>query len=136
MLPVKKRYLLDTHVWIKSLSEPEKLSRVVRREIENPANELFLSSISVWEAALLAARGRLAPKVKSPNWLNDALDATKCLELPISFVVATEAARIRLPQNDIADVFLAATASALDLTLITSDRQLLDCGWLKTLADD
>lgn len=84
---------------------------------------------------MLAARGRLTPKIKSPNWLQIALGASRCMQAPLNFSVAEEAARIRLPQNDFADVFLAATASAMDMILITSDGQLLDCGWLKTLAD-
>ncbi|MCU1235996.1 MAG: hypothetical protein JWP63_3963, partial [Candidatus Solibacter sp.] len=31
--------------------------------------------------------------------------------------------------------FLAATALVFELTMVTSDAQLLDCAWLKTLAN-
>lgn len=85
---------------------------------------------------MLASRGRITPKATSPNWLERALSESRCVEAPVNFAVASEASRIRLPQNDLADVLLAATASVWDLTLITSDEQLLGCSWLRTLADD
>ena len=50
--------------------------------------------------------------------------------------VAAETTRIQLPQADLGDVFLAATASVFDLTLVTADSQLTSCSWLKTLAND
>jgi len=56
-------------------------------------------------------------------------------EAPFSFAVAAEAAGIELPQSDLGDVFLAATASVYDLVLVTSDLQLLGCSWLKTLSN-
>jgi len=57
-------------------------------------------------------------------------------EAPFNFAVAAEASRIQLPQMDLGDVFLAATANVFDLTLVTADAQLLDCAWLKTLANE
>jgi len=54
-------------------------------------------------------------------------------EAPFTFAVARDASRIELPQSDLGDIFLAATALAFDLTLVTTDSQLLACSWLKTL---
>ena len=48
------KLLLDTHIWIWLISQPEKLSRAVSREIENPKNEFYLSPISIWEAGHMA----------------------------------------------------------------------------------
>ena len=48
--------------------------------------------------------------------------------------VTVEASRIELPQADLGDLFLAATASVFDLILVTADSQLLECAWLKTLS--
>jgi hypothetical protein len=47
--------------------------------------------------------------------------------------VAAAASKIDLPQADVGDLFLAATASVFDLTLVTSDAQLLECSWLNTM---
>jgi PIN domain nuclease of toxin-antitoxin system len=52
------KLLLDTHISIWSASQPEKLSRTVKRGIENSKNERHISPISIWEAKLLASRGK------------------------------------------------------------------------------
>jgi predicted nucleic acid-binding protein len=57
-------------------------------------------------------------------------------EAPFTIAVAAEASKIELPQSDLGDIFLAATALVFDLTLVTSDSQLLACSWLKTLPND
>lgn len=73
------------------------------------ANELYLSPVSIWEARV------------------------PLREAPFTFAVAAAASRIELPQSDVGDIFLAAMAAAVDLTLVTSDSQPLGCSWLKTL---
>jgi predicted nucleic acid-binding protein len=57
-------------------------------------------------------------------------------EAPFTFALAAEISRIALPQADSGDVFLAATASAFGLKLVTSDSQPLACTWLKTLSNE
>jgi PIN domain nuclease of toxin-antitoxin system len=51
--------LLDTHIWIWSVSAPENLSPKVRKALKAPENVLWLSPISVWEATGLFQHGRL-----------------------------------------------------------------------------
>ncbi len=130
------RLLLDTHIWIWTLQRPERISRPVRRQLENPKNELHLSPISVWEAHLLEQRGKLRLKQSFAEWLDVALSRTPMREAPFNSAVAAEASHIQLPHMDLGDVFLAATAKVFDLTLVTADAQLLDCAWLKTLANE
>jgi len=48
------KLLLDTHIWLWALLEPEKLARRVRDALGLGENELWLSPISVWEADPLA----------------------------------------------------------------------------------
>jgi PIN domain nuclease of toxin-antitoxin system len=129
-------FLLDTHIWIWALTRPEKVSREVRRQMENPKNGLYLSPVSIWEAHHLVLRGKLRPKKGFPDWLDQAFAQVPVKEAPFNFAVAAEASRIQLPQADPGDLFLAATASVFTLTLITADSQLLDCSWLKTLANE
>src|ERR1035441_9744497 len=61
--------LLDTHIWIWAVHSPEKLGHAVRRQLENPKNELFLSPVSIWEARHLVRRNRLHIKQSFPDWL-------------------------------------------------------------------
>ncbi len=130
------KLLLDTHIWIWAVLRPEKLGRRVRRELQRAANELYLSPVSIWEAWHLERRGRLRLKQDFSQWVDEVLARAPLREAPFTFAVARTASRIELPQSDLGDLFLAATASAFDLTLVTTDSQLLACSWLKTLAND
>jgi PIN domain nuclease of toxin-antitoxin system len=130
------KLLLDTHIWIWALESPEKLSRAVRRQLEHAASEIYLSPISVWEAHLLAERGRLRTRPAFREWLKEVATRVPLREAPFNFAVAEEAAGIRLPQSDLGDVFLAATANVFGLTLVTADTQLIECAWLKTFANE
>lgn len=69
------------------------------------------------------------------RWLDTALKRLPVREAPFKFAVAAELSRISLPQADFGDVLLVATASILDLMLVTSDSQLLACNWLRTLSN-
>ena len=134
--PAEMRLLLDTHIWIWALHRPEKLARRVRRHLENPKNELYLSPVSIWEAHHLVRLKRLRLKQSFPEWLDQMFARVPLQEAPFNFAVAAEASRIELPQADLGDLFLAATASVFGLTLVTADAQLLQCAWLDTLANE
>ncbi len=129
------KLLLDTHIWVWSVMRPDRLNRAVKRELDNPRNELLLSPISVWEASHLHRRGKLDLRLSFPVWLSQALSELPLKEAPFDFLVAAESARIQLPQPDLGDTLLAATACTLGLTLVTADTQLLNCTWLRTLAN-
>ncbi|HEV2202795.1 MAG TPA: type II toxin-antitoxin system VapC family toxin [Bryobacteraceae bacterium] len=129
------KLLLDTHTWIWAIETPQKLGRAVRRQLERPANQLYLSPISIWETHMLVQRKRVRLKRAFTDWLDDALRNTPLREAPFNFAVAEEASRIQLPQRDPGDLFLAATAVVFDFTLVTADSQLLDYKGLKTLAN-
>lgn len=127
------RLLLDTHIWLWTSLYPSKVKPRLRRQLENPSNELFLSPVSIWEAGHLVRGGRFRTQSPFAEWLASALAAIPIREARITFEVATAAAAIRLPQSDPGDVFLAATAVAQDLTLVTADEQLLGLDWLRTM---
>jgi PIN domain nuclease of toxin-antitoxin system len=44
------------YVWLWSLLDPQKLRRRLIRQLEDPANELWLSPISTWEVVMLAEK--------------------------------------------------------------------------------
>jgi len=128
--------LLDTHIWIWAVQSPEKLGHAVRRQLENPKNELFLSPVSIWEARHLVRRKRLRIKQSFPDWLEMVFARVPIKEAPFNFAVAVEAAGIELPESDPGDVFLAATAAVFRLTLVTADAQFAGRSWLQTMAND
>jgi PIN domain nuclease of toxin-antitoxin system len=108
----------------------------VKRALVSPENEIWLSPISVWEALVLAEKGRLSLEGDAQAWVVRALDRMPVREAPISFDIASESRRLSLSHDDPADRFLAATARVLELTLVTADRRLLKAKGLAVLPND
>jgi PIN domain nuclease of toxin-antitoxin system len=125
------KLLLDTHIWLWALHEPSRLSRRVREEIKNPANELWLSPVSTWEALLLNARGQIRLPANLAEWLTEATAPLR--EAPFTHEIVLLAQQLPLPHRDPADRFLAATAEFMDLTLVTGDDNLLGLGTIRTM---
>ena len=127
--------LLDTHIWLWALLDPARLSRSVRALLASPAETLRLSPISVWEAMMLAERGRIALEPDPRRWLDRALAAAPVAEVPLTFEVAMASRSIALDHKDPADRFIAASALVFGLTLVTADARLLDCPDIEVLAN-
>ena len=129
------RLLLDTHIWVWSQLAPHRLSRKVRRALENSGAELWLSPISVWELLLLIERRRVTVTGDLGLWVQDALRAGPFREAPLTHAVALESRRVKLPHRDPADRFLAATARVHDVALVTADARLIAAKPCKLLAN-
>ena len=126
------RILLDTHIWLWAYLEPRRLRPRLLREVRNPANELWLSPISTWEALTLHSKGRIRLPADIDPWLRNATAVTS--EAPLTHEIALAARRLPL-HPDPADRFLAATAQVLDLVLATADQRLLGLADIRTLAN-
>ena len=120
------RYLLDTHVLLWCLLEPERLSEKVAREVDNPANELWISPITTWEIMILAEKGRIELNTDPTAWMESVLNAVPFRQAALNHEVAMKSRGIQLPHQDPADRFIAASAVVYDLILITSDNLLID----------
>jgi len=127
------KLLLDTHIWLWSLREPDRLGTRVIQELRNRENEIWLSPISTWEALMLHAKGRIRLPPDLAQWLARA--TAPLLEAPLTHEIALISRELHLPHNDPADRFLAATAQVLRLTLVTADSHLLGLGEISTLAN-
>jgi PIN domain nuclease of toxin-antitoxin system len=128
------KLLLDTHVWLWALLDGKKLGAKGRKLVETATNELWLSPISVWEAALLVERGRIRVQGTFDAWVDRALTALPMQEATLTTQVAITSRRIRVDHQDPADRFLAATAEVFGLTLLTADEHLLAGRGFKHLA--
>ena len=118
------RLLLDTHIWLWSLLEPSRLSKRVAAALDPASNEKWLSPISVWEALVLAERGRVVLEPEPVTWIRTQLGRLPFRQALVSHEVAIESRLVDLAHDDPADRFLAATARIYDLTLVTADRRL------------
>jgi PIN domain nuclease of toxin-antitoxin system len=128
------RLLLDTHIILWSAADPEKLSQNIADELENHSNELWFSPISVWEILLLAEKGRIGLESDIVESVRDIFRKIPLKEAVINQEVAIQSRFIKLPHEDPADRFLAATAVVYDLTLITADSRIISAKDVPVLA--
>lgn len=128
------RMLLDTHVWLWSVLEPERLPKRVVAQLEDPSAEVWLSAISVWETTLLAERGRIELDDEPVAWIERTLRQTPIRDAPVTREVAARSRVIDLPHEDPADRFIAATAAVQRLVLVTADKRLQRSKQLEVLA--
>ena len=125
--------LLDTHIWLWGLLDPDRLGDSARRALQSRGIELRLSPISVWEALLLAERGRVVLDSDPHRWLRKAMSASPIAEAPLSIDVALASRTVDIEHQDPADRFIVATAKVYDLTLVTADARLLRCRDIEVL---
>jgi PIN domain nuclease of toxin-antitoxin system len=129
------KLLLDTHILLWSVFEPERLSDRVANELTRPDNELWLSSVSVWELVLLDKKNRIELNRDVTDWVKGTLERLKINEAPITFEVALGTESTGLSHNDPADKFLTASAKVFGLTLVTGDQRLISAPGISILAN-
>jgi PIN domain nuclease of toxin-antitoxin system len=121
--------LLDTHTWVWFLSNPELLSDRGAKMIDDAVKDrsIIISSISVWEVALLVEKQRLLLTMDLDDWIAKAQALPFCTFVPIDNHIAMQSVRLPLPlHNDPADRMIIATAMELDATIVTKDEKILD----------
>ena len=114
------RLLLDTHVLLWSLTEPQKLSALARRALEDPRNEVFVSPVSVWEIAIKRALGKLT----APDILETDVMEQGFTPLSLTFFHAEQAGKLPQHHRDPFDRMLVAQAQAEGLVLVTRDTRI------------
>jgi PIN domain nuclease of toxin-antitoxin system len=128
--------LLDTHVLVWSVVEPDRLSRAAASAIRRGrvGGGLSIAAITLWEMATLFSRGRM----RAPGTVEDSiqllLDSSGVSVRPLTPLVAALATQF--PEDyprDPADRLIGATARAEGLTLITRDEQIRKSKLLKTI---
>jgi PIN domain nuclease of toxin-antitoxin system len=128
-------YLLDTHIWIWSQENPERLGAKTQRELCDITQERFVSAVSTFEIARLIHLGLLRLKHRFAEWKEFSLAELTASTIDVTHEIAWEA--YNLPgrfHNDPADRVLVATARIANLTLITADDLILRYPHLKTLS--
>ena len=120
--------LLDTHIWIWWVSQPQKLQeRHFETLVAASRGVLGVSVISCWEIAKLVQLGRLRLDRDVAGWIEDALDQPGIVALPLSARIVVESTRLPEPfHRDPADQLIVATARILNCALMTEDSKIVD----------
>ena len=98
-----------------------------------PGNSRFLSPVSIWEVILLLEKKRIQIDQDFGQWFEKSRRDFDFQEVPLDWKVVHELRFMMLGYKDPADRFLAATAKAHDMTLVTADQRLLQIPGLRTL---
>lgn len=122
------RYLLDTSVWLWMWNEPERLRNDARTIVEDPGNQLYVSSATAWEIATKASADRLELPAPVGEWLSDPRRLAEVTQLPITFAHASRAGTLPPLHRDPFDRMLVAQAQIENLTVITSDAKVAAYG--------
>lgn len=81
------RLLLDTHVFLWYISADPQLPVAFRDPIRDPANAVYLSVASVWEAVITYALGKLPLPEAPAGYLPRQREAHQIATLPIEETV-------------------------------------------------
>jgi|LNFM01.1.fsa_nt_gb PIN domain nuclease of toxin-antitoxin system len=114
------RLLVDTHLLLRAVGEPHKLSPAARRLLDDGGNELWFSVVSLWEVAAKAGLGRADLRVDARRLRRELL-ANGWQELPISGEHAVATGDLPPTHREQFDRMLVAQSTAEGLTLVTMD---------------
>lgn len=114
------RLLLDTHVVIWLLAEPDKLSDAAKQVIQN-AEQLLVSSASIWEMSIKSSIGKLEVDLDE---ITTELVNMGVVELPVSWEHSKQVKNLPHHHRDPFDRLIVSQAICEPLVLLTHDKIL------------
>jgi PIN domain nuclease of toxin-antitoxin system len=121
------RVLLDTHVLLWVAEDPDLIPAQTRQMLEDSANDLVFSVVSIWEIAIKSGLRRPGFDIR-PLSVRNGLVANGLQELLISSEHAAGVARLPDIHRDPFDRLLLSQAISEGATLLTADRVMLRYG--------
>ena len=128
--------LLDTHALLWLAVEPKRLSAPAKSAIRSATRSggLAIASITLWEIAMLFARGRIRARGTVEASVRLMVESTGALVRDLTVSVAALAAQLHADfPDDPADRLIAATAMEEGLSLVTRDDRIRSSGLVKTI---
>lgn len=115
------RYLLDTHAFLWWCLDDRQLSEEAKNIIADRRTEIYLSSASVWEIAIKAAKGRLILPEHPAQYVANRMSAYYFLPLPIQISHAAHVYELPDYHADPFDRLLVSQSQLEALPLLTKD---------------
>jgi len=118
--------ILDTHalVWLDSGNKLLGAQALNAMDQALADNALAVSSITFWEVAMLAVKGRLTLDFSPEIWRKELIDRG-LIELPMDGQIGIRAAELQSFHGDPADRIIVATALSTGSLLVTADQKIL-----------
>jgi PIN domain nuclease of toxin-antitoxin system len=123
----------DTHTLVWWITDPTLLSSRAS-EILALEPEVGISTISLWEVAMLAERKRIALDEPTEAWLNSVVKLPQIRLLEITPAIAARAGKLpRSVSGDPADRLIVAAALQHSVPLVTKDGGIRDADVVETI---
>lgn len=119
------KLLLDTHTFLWYITADPKLPATFLAAIRDPANEVFLSVASVWEAVIKYQLGKLLFSSPPAEYLPQQREAHGIAALPIDEGAMGHLASLPSLHRDPFDRLLVAQALQHGLTIATVDPDVI-----------
>jgi PIN domain nuclease of toxin-antitoxin system len=117
------RVLLDTHMLIWALEDSPRLPAWARAVLEDPENDCWVSSASVWEIAIKAMLGKV--RLGQPlAALEVAIERAGFQTIDVTLRHAAAIERVEVSHGDPFDRLLLAQCEVETLRLLTADKLL------------
>jgi PIN domain nuclease of toxin-antitoxin system len=117
------KLLLDTQLLLWAAAMPQRLSEQARQLLEDPANELLFSPVSLWEIAIKRGLGRTDFQVDARVLRRGLLD-NGYAELPLTGEHAVAIEGLPPLHKDPFDRILVAQAMVEGIVLLTADTMV------------
>jgi PIN domain nuclease of toxin-antitoxin system len=118
------KILLDTHIFLWFISGNTKLSTDVRDAIRDSDNEVYLSTISVWEAIVKYQLGKLPLPEHPGTYLPKQRDLHQITSLALDESSVVQLAKLPPLHRDPFDRMLICQALQNGLTIATVDTDV------------
>lgn len=118
------KLLLDTCTFLWLISGADELSHAARDLFQDPANRVFLSSVSVWEIAVKNDLGRLPLPDPAERFVPEQRKLHAIESLPLEEGAALMLAKLPSYHRDPFDRMLVCQANYHSMSLLTPDTQI------------
>lgn len=119
------RVLLDTHVWLWMLTEPELLGNAIG-VVEDGKNQLLLSAVSSWEIAVKYGLGRLELPTPPQVFVPERIRSSGVTPLSIEHSHTLAVAPLPHHHRDPFDRLLIAQSQVEEVPILTADKAFGD----------
>lgn len=119
-----RQFLLDTHVFLWMLSEPERLGRH-RAVLAKRDSELYLSAASIWELAIKAGSGRIRLPEPLSSFVPTRMRSIGAFPIAIDYEDAVGVADLPPHHRDPFDRLIVAQAIRRGLCVVSHDAEIL-----------
>jgi PIN domain nuclease of toxin-antitoxin system len=117
------KILLDTHIFLWALTEPNRLGEKTRSLLKSKENQLYFSAASSWEISIKVGLGKL-PLPEPPNkYISSRMASLKIMPLDVKHYHTFIVYKLPLHHRDPFDRILIATAIAENIDLVSADEQ-------------